>query len=923
MAKRLTPKQEPPSNLLKEANTKIITDAIKEIENLQAGAASAEVLRGLTETLAGKPWFKLEQPAEYTFAEKLFENRRWLMPMRSGHEPQNAYPPGTTFLGIVLDRTLEVSVVEELPTIALSNTTSCQRQYHRPMAILPKGSLFGTFETADLMCQTQPIQNYTVFSGLRTFFFSEPKLDPQVLGNKPYHKELKELSDFDITYDPGTSASRTQRRASPENTLDLDRWKKSSPTESPLLLLEAVLGKKLRDWKSKVLVIPIGSEFLAHVSPALKELIWRNAWHQSEHLRRQAIESYSTDRVVQLLNRAHKHFRSAIARELKTVPALLTESRPGFRELTENAGSFGPFPEFFSDLQAGVTHRKSLVNKETQSLLNTELKSGTYIPQFLYDHKSELIFPLWPNFDPLCPNLTKHTGPGLLTRVSRSWSELQSELFTGDWAYSKDSVKLERDPGAIGRVISILRGPVRIQNTTPRLPLFEVVKNHSATLPFAAIIAVQHLMEETLCLVQEIIDRKLAEKQNIFLLGKPYSSSVRIAHRIRQLGAKAEIPNTTGWESGTFDSCFDAEVKGFLAKVLTAVPTDPSKPVLLLDDGGALMKAASAVKWKGGFRAVEQTSRGIASTLDAKFPVVLVACSALKYLVEPEFVARAAVNKLALHYPEALRSEKVGIIGLGSVGGYFADYVINRRDIHHGARVFGFDPAPSQKPNSTTDFCRCGSAADVFRQADVVYGCSGEDLGLEADKHGASGQLLISLSSGDIEFASLLRKGKKPAAPMLPVDTGRAIIANSGYPITFDGAPSSAPLVEMQVTRALLLAAIQQSLSESTPGHRILDAQLQWDVWDKWNNQILQPNGDPSFTAWREQRRVELESTDLFDISPRVGDKTTFTKKNEEFFSKAVKRAKERSASQRARSSSGPCPPTAIRTTSKRHFSTG
>jgi hypothetical protein len=145
----------------------------------------------------------------------------------------------------------------------------------------------------------------------------------------------------------------------------------------------------------------------------------------------------------------------------------------------------------------------------------------------------------------------------------------------------------------------------------------------------------------------------------------------------------------------------------------------------------------------------------------------------------------------------------VGIIGLGNLGSYFADYIIHRHDIHHGVKVFGYDRHSEARPTSAGDFERCGDTKTVFHNADVVYGCSGEDIGSDATSFGCSGQLLVSLSSGDVEFATLLKSDTMGSKP---------VVANKGFPITFDGSPSSAPLIEMQVNDIALPEVTQHAI---------------------------------------------------------------------------------------------------------------
>jgi hypothetical protein len=105
-------------------------------------------------------------------------------------------------------------------------------------------------------------------------------------------------------------------------------------------------------------------------------------------------------------------------------------------------------------------------------------------------------------------------------------------------------------------------------------------------------------MEETLCLMEELVRRKIVEPKNIWLLGKPYSSNPRVVQRLRLFGANVEF-STVGWESGCFDEWFENQAKTFLNKALIELKknaSNKSAPIVLLDDGGALIAAATDQK---------------------------------------------------------------------------------------------------------------------------------------------------------------------------------------------------------------------------------------------------------------------------------------------------------------------------------------
>jgi len=441
--------------------------------------------------------------------------------------------------------------------------------------------------------------------------------------------------------------------------------------------LKALLGAQIQEWRSKVLFIEIGSSFSNNAPSEIREIVYRVAWRQSANLRHHAIQAYSTDSLSQLLGEKKGEEETtipakncfAIARELSAIPGVLLEERPGFhkREASDSEG-MGPFKAFFEKL------------KTIQSVKQPS-SEAVYAASYLFEAKTPLVFPLWPNFDPLCDTAgesVSNRGPGIVNTVAKRKDEIIAELLSGDHSCKRDLIQFIGTSQKTKETPGCLRGYIEIKPSAPILPLFKSVPISNGSV--AGLICLQHLMEETLCLMEELVSRKIVEPKNIWLLGKPYSSNPRVVQRLRLFGANVEFP-TGGWKSGCFDEWFENQAKTFLNNALIELKknvSNKSAPIVLLDDGGALIAAATEQKWDGGFCGVEQTSRGIKFTLktESKFPVVLIACSALKSIVEPEFVARAAISKIAHYYPEALRIGNAGVIGLGTLGEYFAKYLI-------------------------------------------------------------------------------------------------------------------------------------------------------------------------------------------------------------------------------------------------------
>ena len=832
----------------------------------------------------------------YPFARPIYDEGQWF------DEDGDPEPPGAAYLGILLDKRMEVSIAE---------FWGDSDKFHRPNALLKPGDIFGAFEACDALTQTPSAQNYTVFSGTPTFYFADPLLDPAVTVGE--HSSINLAKKLDAA--SGTNLA-----------FEWDDPEKHAPSSRGLVLMKALTPEKnLTQWQTHVLLIPISKSILSsNESTKAIALISEIAWQQSTHLRIAGIESYSRSEVMKAVrgNKEGGTFpevqRADYVRELAAMRQTLLGTRPGFREIsiikdTDKAGKeqldqHGPFSAFFSSLNAAL--RSATMSKSKLKWKGPDcLIPHVYVPDYLYSASTDLIYPLWlhsvpggevnenqkdPKKDPK-KGWKSHVNAVKLL-VTRK-AVIDSPLFRGDPAYSARRYEIcvseSQGSGPLP-----LRGHARIKPLVSDLPILAESVVGRASGSVAGIIAVQHLMEETLVLFKEVLRRNLAEAETITVIGKPYSSSPKIADRFRQLGIKVVIPEST-WQRGEFSEWFNIEVCTHLDMALNAIPEE-NGAVLLLDDGGSLITAASSKQYKRAFVAVEQTSRGVAAAKQAKFPVVLVACSALKSIIEPEFVARAAVSKLARYHPEVLQAKKIGVIGLGNIGGYLAKYLLQRKDIHftdlyiHDENLaFVTDvnefagALPQSKTRGKPTLHAFGGQKVLIRNVDVVYGCTGKDLGKDLlESH--SGQLLVSLSSNDIEYATIL-KGKKSdrGHHFETVRVHEKSIIAGGFPVTFDRDVSSAPLIEMQLTRALLLAGIEQAINTTAKGPIELDAKVQWRIWDQWQVETGVAASDPGAKNWRAARDAE-ELGELADFKDRIGSSNKWAEENKQRFKKAL-----------------------------------
>jgi hypothetical protein len=357
----------------------------------------------------------------------------------------------------------------------------------------------------------------------------------------------------------------------------------------------------------------------------------------------------------------------------------------------------------------------------------------------------------------------------------------------------------------------------------PELPLLALFKGRTQPDAFQRIslIAVQHLLRETGCLLDA--SRQLGiPAESILAIGKPYSSNRQVARQIKQSGIYAQIPDAK-WKAGYYGSFFRKAIRHSLAAQASPLHLKATKQTIILDDGGyclELMQRRTSAK--GRFVGIEQTTSGLKmiSRNPLNFPVIAVATSCAKRFIEPPIVLRAAEAKLAMRMTGFRRLQRKGVIGLGNIG-----YRIAAGLEKGNTQLFVYDKDESALNKFVAEFPlsqACSNVCDLISHCDLIFGCTGTETLPRAcwPKLMAGHRTLVSCSSGDVEFQALLRSGlgrpKNPTDPFSAIvyrfSDVRLTVLEGGFPITFDRAPVSAPLRDMQMTRALLFGAIIQAV---------------------------------------------------------------------------------------------------------------
>jgi len=383
----------------------------------------------------------------------------------------------------------------------------------------------------------------------------------------------------------------------------------------------------------------------------------------------------------------------------------------------------------------------------------------------------------------------------------------------------------------------------------PTLPLLEDVHNEYyhgiQPLRDVGLVCLQHLLETTGSLFEKLVQLGL-RPENTFVQGKIYSTNSDVVERLRRLGFQNSISERP-FRSGHYEMRLQQDVENLWAAAASVLKSSRVKQVVALDDGGFLLAGVpESIRVAIPVTGVEQTMGGIAlqEAGRVRMPVVQVATSAGKKLVEPPMIQEAVFRRVSDVAPE-FGSQICGVIGLGSIGRAVLSALLRTH-----SRVLVFDRNQLEIEGMLPDgVVMCNSLQDLFESAECIFGCTGNDVlnGSSWWKHVPRSKTLISCSSHDKEFRTILRdcdeREKNALDPLADVVVqtlhGHFKVVRGGFPINFDGSPESVPARDIQLTRSLLLGGIIQAATsqfDRTPGYKsiVLDPRLQCLAVNRW-----------------------------------------------------------------------------------------
>jgi hypothetical protein len=365
------------------------------------------------------------------------------------------------------------------------------------------------------------------------------------------------------------------------------------------------------------------------------------------------------------------------------------------------------------------------------------------------------------------------------------------------------------------------------------LPLLDFLINQAdyELLDDVCIIGGQHLLQTTHLMLQALYELNL-KPANVFLIGKCYSTSSSVYSQMIEDGINIDQSSLSFKSHQPFDQFYKISVKKFYNQIKKTVNKIRPKKIIVLDDGGELLSHVNPNDFDcKQIIGIEQTSSGYNKLVNQplKFPIINVARSWAKLRYESPIISEFALKKFFLSLPERTW-EKALIVGGGPIGLAIKD------KLKQESQVDIFDTV-SERSNIS-------SLRKNLSSYDLIIGCTGS-ISISHTLHSLlkEGCILASVSSSDREFdAHYLRKKTAPYENChCNLSVEGKLLLNSGFPINFDGGIHSVEPKYIQLTRALLVAAIFQStpLCSEPPQILELSPNYQRQIINFFINKIL------------------------------------------------------------------------------------
>ena len=329
------------------------------------------------------------------------------------------------------------------------------------------------------------------------------------------------------------------------------------------------------------------------------------------------------------------------------------------------------------------------------------------------------------------------------------------------------------------------------------------------------VIACQHLLESSYLYLQKIVDNGLPANQ-LYVLGKSYSSCDDIIDDFKKLGVYVH-PDSTSYNSHqSFDLQFRASISKFFQYIQENEDFSHYHKILIIDEGGELLSYAHQnINPVTNIVGVEQTASHLEfiNPIDAKFPVVNIARSQAKLILEAPFIATALIENITSELEQA----KADIKNVLVIGNSYLSQQL------HEQLKFQYDSELIEVSNSLSEL-EVKDYINLLSNADMVIASTSDNVLSEGDyRLLKDGVILVSAGNSDSQFNAVnLRK-------LMQVNdnihqtihakglNGNITLLNSGFAANFDGSWQRVPLSKIQLTISLLYCAICQAHEGQMP----------------------------------------------------------------------------------------------------------
>lgn len=393
-----------------------------------------------------------------------------------------------------------------------------------------------------------------------------------------------------------------------------------------------------------------------------------------------------------------------------------------------------------------------------------------------------------------------------------------------------------------------------------KLPVLEAIiaaisDKKTLKLESVCFVCVQHLLDTTIPLMESLV-RLGALPSNIYIMGKSYSSSPHVLATLESKGYNC-YNNAPQEKLGTFSDCLQNDIKRIWEDVHERVTEEGIKLIVVLDDGGfCLTNVPQKIIKRFPLIGIEQTTSGLTNIRlrRVQFPVIKVAVSAAKQLVESPMIAEAIVKKLNSILPGEEKNLSCAVVGLGCIGIAVTKKLLS---LNHSVKVYDREPKKSKAVNTGSTI----AALDIrtlINEAEYIFGCSGNDITKNLDPKIINGsKTFISCSSRDKEFLNLLNIFEENNCSYTTIldhlecqiNNHPVKILRGGFPINFDNTGESVAAIDIQLTRGLLLGSVLQAVLS---------------FWNKLSMKKKQCMLDPALQSFVVSQWRRVGSTHLF-----------------------------------------------------------